>query len=287
MILWNSAPRFAHLRHNLSRRGWLPLVVGILLLTSGVVGVGAGLVESADSPLTAPLTVGVTYLPPPDTPESRLYQEEGFELELAAELSRALGVAVEPVLVAPEEQMRALAEGRVDALIMRPGPDTALPPGAHVLPSGFSSGLSAVMRSDTSIRRWEDLAGRTVCVSQAHVQAQELARKLGASVRIYRAPAPTLIGARTGECDAALHDQASITPLFQKREWQRFNATLPETTPVPLVVVVAQDKPVLARQLRRALSQTELAATWPQRQQRWAGTVAFEVYRDQVAGDCH
>ncbi len=259
----------------------------MLLLTGGVVGVGAGLVERADHALTAPLTVGVTFLPPPDTPESRLYQEEGFELELAAELSHVLGVDVKPVLVAPEEQARALAEGRVNALIIRIDRTDTLPDGAHVLPSGLSSGLSAVMRSDTGIRRWEDLKGRTVCVSQAHVQAQKLARKLGASVRTYRAPAPALIGARTGECDAALHDHASIAPLFQKREWQRFNATLPETTPVPLAVVVAQDKPALARQLRRALSQTQLAATWPQRQKRWAGTVAFEVYRDQVAGDCH
>lgn len=258
-----------------------------MLLAGGVAGVGAGLVERMDSPLTTPLKVGVAYLPPPDTPESRIYQEEGFELELAAELSRVLGVAVEPVHVAPEEQAAALAQGRVDALMIRTTAEDALPEGAHILPSGFSSGLSAVMRSDTSIRRWEDLKGRTVCVSQAHVQAQELARKLGASVRTYRAPAPALIGTRTGECDAALHDNASITPLFEKREWQRFNATLPETTPVPLAVVVPQDKPALARQLRRALGQTELAATWPQRQQRWAGTVAFEVYRDQVAGDCH
>lgn len=91
----------------------------------------------------------------------------------------------------------------------------------------------------------------------------------------------------TGDCDAAIHDRALLDPLFAKMSWQKFSATLPAVEPTTLVVAVAPGEKGLATAVRGALVPLDTSERWQQRREKWAATVSFEVYRDQVAADCH
>lgn len=233
------------------------------------------------------LRVGLGWLPPPDTPDMRLYMEEGFELALAAEIAAELGATLHLAEVRPEDAARALGAGEVDLVLARAGADDPLRRTALVLDTGFQSGLSLVMRSDRPLRSWAELKGRVVCASEANDHGQALARRLGAEVRVLRAPAPALMHVRTGDCDAAIHDRALLDPLFAKMSWQKFSATLPPVEPTGLVVALAPGEKALAAAVQAALVPLDTRERWQQRREKWAATVSFEVYRDQVAADCH
>lgn len=233
------------------------------------------------------LRLGVAYLPPPKAPDMRIYVEEGFEADLAQEIGQQLHADIELVQVPAGEQAKALEDKQVDAVLVRAAADDPLRQSAEILTTRFESGLSLVMRSDKPLHRWNELGGRLVCATEANERGQKIARSFGAEVRTVRAPAQALMLVRTGECAAAIHDRAVLDPLFRKMSWQKFSATLPPVEPASLVVAVAKGRGALAGEMRRALAAIDTVKQWQHRAERWAELVSFEVYRDQVAADCH
>ncbi len=253
--------------------------------------------EPASSEEHAQLRIGLDYAPVwgPDT--TRIFTEEGLEPGLAAELGKTLGRQVELVTIPASSQAAALEDGRVDLLITRQPIDTSSANGSSALAypehgiavfeSGYNSGLSVAMPTFTTIRRWEDLAGKTICVSDANKHGQAVARFFGASPKLFRAPAQALIDLRTGACDASIHDQAGLSQLLATPEWKKFSATLPEIDPSAMIVAVSATRPRLAEQVKTALSDIRSGEYWQKAPSQWASNVAFDVYLNQVGSDCH
>lgn len=263
------------------RRGRLSLA-----LTIALPGLLACPALSEPAPGKSVLRVGVPYLPPlTKSVEARLYTEDGFEIELARELGERLGRPVTLVRLDKDKIVPALSAGAVDIALSRQAP--AEPSPVRTIPTGFSSGLAVSMRTDTVIHRWEDLAGRLICVAEANEPARLLAESFGARVRLERAPARALMHVRTGDCDAAIHDQALLEPLFGNREWKKFSATLPATAPTELRALLAPAGGPRSEELTRAVAALGSSDAWGHRVARWAANVAFEVYLDQEAPDCH
>ena len=248
---------------------------------------------------TAPLRLGVEAEALPVINPSRRYTEEGHEVALGRALGERLGVVVEFVALPREAFANALADGGVDAVLTRVAAPVTAGAGATVTTAtGYHSGIAAAMRTDTPVRHWQDLAGRTVCLSRAHDRAAALARKLGARVDVHDTPAQALVQLRLGHCDAALHDQAQLDALFQRPEWRKFSATLAAVAPADLVLVTDRapgagrarsgaQQGARGEALRRALEQEVTATSWSARNTVWAANVAFEVYFDQLGPDCH
>lgn len=237
------------------------------------------------------LRIGVEAAALPLISSTRRYTEEGHEVALARALGERLGVEPEFVALAPADFAAALAERRVDVVLTRadaatpalPSALASLPGGVKVLRTGYRSGVSAALRTDTALGDWADLAGRTVCASRGHPRAQALARLHGARLEVFEAPAQVLVALRTGSCDAALHDEAQLRTLFERDEWRKFSATLPAIAATDLVLVTGSTDAALGQALR----QEAAAPTWQTRNATWAANVAFEVYFDQMGPDCH
>lgn len=233
------------------------------------------------------LKIGVSYVPPtPRVTDTRLYTEEGFEIDLGREIGKRLVREVAFVRVAAGDRQQALAEGLVDLTI---GSETG-PPAENqkIFAAGATAGLSVAMRSDTSIRQWADLRGKTVCIAEANERSRKLAQDLGAKVREERAPARSLMWVRTGDCDAAIHEQPVLDKLLAEKNWQKFSATLPPEAPATLAVTVSPQAPeALANAVGQAVAGFNTKEGWKTRIGRWAANVAFEVYLDQEAPDCH
>ncbi|GLK83906.1 substrate-binding protein [Ancylobacter defluvii] len=245
----------------------------------------------AGSAAPAPLRIGVAHVPPKaDVPAARLYTQDGFDLELAAEIGRRLGRKVELVDIG-DQAAEALAAGRID-LAVAPQ-DGALPSGVELLPSGYQSGLSVAMRTDTDIRSWEGLAGRKVCVVASNDRARRLVRAVGGQEVVQPVPALALMQVRTGECDAAIHDEVVLRRLFGEAEWKKFSATLPARDSTPLVVALPADgtrpgsQAPPAEALRSTLAALADSRFWDRKTGEWATNVALEVYLEQDAPDCH
>ncbi|RZS32001.1 amino acid ABC transporter substrate-binding protein (PAAT family) [Corticibacter populi] len=272
----------------------------------------------------APLAAGTRDSPVPQTPQTprslqtlkiglpaqamplqssqRDYTEEGLEAALALALAERLGMRAELLPLPAGGEQAALQQGQVDVALLQAS--AARPPAfdgeavTALLPTGFETPLSVAMRSDTDVRDWRDLEGRTVCLTHASARAHAWLEGLGARLHWLDAPAQVLAQVRTGQCDAALGNQAQLQALFERQEWRKFSATLPPQQPQALWLAVGRAEDgadddagdgaeAWAARLQPVLAELGSPAQWDARVRQWAADVAFEVYFDQIGPDCH
>src|SRR5690606_16677638 len=113
--------------------------------------------------------------------------------------------------------------------------------GLTVVPTRYRTGAMAIMRTDTDIRNWKDLRGRTVCLAQGGHYVGTLSEQYGAIEQIYPAAADALIKVREGACDAAVSDDQLLEEILRMPEWKKFSARLPAQETAPLVILAASD----------------------------------------------
>jgi polar amino acid transport system substrate-binding protein len=255
---------------------WRPLGLAISLLAA-LVGTAFGQTEAG-----TPLRIGLRFPPPANqATNQRIYTAEGLEAAVAERIATGLAVPARFVRIAPDDEAAALARGDIDVLVTR----SARIPAPTQIGTGFITGLSVAIRSDTTIKDWSQLAGRSLCVVAGRDEAAALAASTGATIRTEAAPAKALIALRTGRCDAALGDAALLQKLFAEPEWDRFSATLPPRARDELVVVPGPHLASTATAER--LAGIVAAIDWDAAIDRWSRLVALEVYLDQDGPDCH
>lgn len=144
----------------------------------------------------------------------------------------------------------------------------------------------AIMRSDTRLRAWVDLADRTVCVSR-NSRHRGYAASYGASEIMFPAPADALLALRRGACDAAVHEAGVLQAMTRLPEWAKFSASLPLGQARSLHAVLPGELSEQDEQLLKQLRQLVSASATQAMYARVARDIAFEVYLDQVVEDCH
>lgn len=144
-----------------------------------------------------------------------------------------------------------------------------------------------IMRTDTDILQWQHVKGRNVCVSQNSRYVGWLDSRYGALERVYPAVADALLALRTGECDAAIHDDVLLDELLNLPEWQKFSARLVADNSYELRWLLTNPQPKLAAYLQQTALTWKKQGLWQTWNQGRARDIAFEVYLDQVVTDCH
>lgn len=232
------------------------------------------------------LKLGVERLPRAPRPtDYQTRREEGFEVVLRDDLQRRLKVQVELIPLKAEEQETALTQRRVDALLIhRPAStDTS----EAIVRTGYESGLTYLMRSDTTIRSWNDAARHSTCVVTGNDAARAFIHRAGGTPLTYADPAKALAAMRAGECDAAIVDSTLATYFAPLERWKKFNATLPARDLSQLVFVAAPGDRLSARQLQRIADGWQRQKNWQSWAKAWVTEVDFEAYLEQDAPDCH
>lgn len=233
------------------------------------------------------LIVGVPYLAPPLAAGAKVRTPERLDSAIAQRLGKDLGLPVTLEQVDARQAQALLASGAVDLVLAdQADAEGMLPSGIRRVPTGYATRPQAVIRDDTAMRRWPDAAGRTACMSEAAVAAQALARRWGATVRVYRVPSDALVAVRQGQCDLGLVDDTVRAPLMSYPEWKKFSATLPLEGSAVEHVWLLRDKAEagwLAGRMREWRGQEG----WRKMTSQWARNVAFDVYLDQSVPDCH
>lgn len=237
------------------------------------------------------LVIGVPYLAPPPAAGAKIRTPDGLDALMAERLGQKLDLPVTLRQVDAGEAARLLAAGEVDAVLAsqlegQSSPGAQAPEVARV-PSGYVTRPQAVIRNDTAMRRWQDVKGRSVCMSSAAVQAQELARQSGATVRTHRVPSDALVATREGACDVAVIDDAVWAPLMRYPEWKKFSSTLTLEGPRAERVWLVASQGGQAGLLAEAMREWRRDGAWKAMTDKWARDVAFDVYLDQEVPDCH
>lgn len=234
------------------------------------------------------LVVGVPFLANAPLAGAKVRTPERLDGAAAERLARQLGLPLQLRRLAAGDAAGQLASGAVDLVLAdrRDGaPLAAQAPGMAVVGTGYATAPKAVIRGDTALRRWQDVAGHSVCMADAAQAAQALAQRHGATVRTYRAPSDALVAVREGACDLALIDDAVWAPLMKFPEWKKFSATLAPQGPRAELVWLAA--PGDAAWLAAQMQAWRRDGAWTAMTAKWARDVAFDVYLDQEVPDCH
>lgn len=233
------------------------------------------------------LLVGVDHVVAPYTAGAKFRTPEGLGQVFAEDLAQRLRLALATRLSDATAHQLAPTAGAPDLLLTAIADNDPLYRSATVIPTGYSAGPMAIMRTDTSIKTWAQLKGRTVCVAHGGLYVGTLAARYGALERSYRAPADALLALRIGECDAAVHDSALLEELIKLPEWKKFSARLPTGTRTSLVLVAPRGDAEAARVLKQVAGDWRASQFTQQQLTKAVRNIAFEVYLDQNVPDCH
>lgn len=163
----------------------------------------------------------------------------GWNPDLARRLAQDLGVKVELVPVQTATRTQFLLAGKVDLLIasMDLNKERAESMGYAPTPFYRVGGTALTLRA-SGITRWDDLRGKTVCVSQGSSFAKPLETDYGAVVKGYKSSADSLLALKGGQCVAAVHDSTLLQPLVRHGgEWAAYHAPIAdEIAPADSVV---------------------------------------------------
>ncbi|WP_170850115.1 MULTISPECIES: transporter substrate-binding domain-containing protein [unclassified Beijerinckia] len=269
---------------------------GIFLLGAGAAGLtlwNEWTANAPDVPAAVPaavqrgtLKLGVERVPRPPRPtDYQTRREEGFEAVLRDDLQRRLNVAVELVPIRPEDQAAALAQRHVDVLLVHRL--ASADADEVVVRTGYESGLTFLMRSDTTIRSWADAAKRSTCIVEDNEAARAFTLRGGGSPLAYADPAKALAAMRAGECDAAVVDSTLAAQFAPLERWRKFGATLPARDVSQLVFKTAPGDRLSARRLQQIADAWHRQRSWQAWTKTWATEVDFEAYLEQDAPDCH
>lgn len=166
----------------------------------------------------------------------------GYNVELAEDLAKRLGVKFEAVEVTPPNRVQFLQQGKVDALIASMQYTKERDEILSYVPTPFEEiGGSAMVHKGAGIHDWSDLRGKSVCVSQGSNYTRPLIEKYGAQVKGFKGMPEALLALRGGTCVASVH----VTPGIQARlanasgEWQDYESPMPnQLIPSPSVIWV-------------------------------------------------
>ncbi len=233
------------------------------------------------------LTVGMRHIAPAYAAGAKFRTQENIDSALAELVAGHLKSELNGVPVSPKESAKVVTSRKADIALAAISDLTPLPKSVATIPTGYSSGPMAIMRTDTDIKAWKDLKGRKVCVSGDGNYVGTIARSYGAVEKVFRAPADSLLALRIGDCDAAVHDSVMLEQLIKLPEWKKFSATLPVGPLAPLVFVVPSDDVRTVTALNKIAREWSSTKRLTQVAEQKVRNIAFEVYLDQDVPDCH
>lgn len=260
------------------------ILLAVLACACALAAAGDGLARARRH---GALTIGVDYMVPAYTAGAKFRTPDGIGQALAEDLAHRMQLPLTTRRADPDRRSVPLKTGATDLLLVALAENDPLYRSAAVIPTGYSAGPMAIMRTDTTIKSWAQLKGRIVCIAEGSRYAGTIAETYGAIEQRYRAPADSLLAMRIGECDAAVDDSTMLEELLKLPEWKKFSARLPIGPRSALVLVVPRDDAPTAAFLKQAVNEWHISKYLNQVITKSIRNIAFEVYLDQNVPDCH
>lgn len=216
----------------------------------------------------------------------RLKITESLDARLAKDLGQQLGMPVSAYRADDHTPLARLKAGSVDAVLAALPAEISVPAEWEKINTGYAVAPMAIMRSDTDIKTWTQLKGRTVCLAAQGRYAGMTARQYGAKEIRFDLISDALLGVRTGQCDAAVHDDVVLNRLLTLPEWKKFSAHLTADSTVPLMLVFPK-KDAAANKYAKVAEQWRAGRNNDLRLNSLVNQIAFDIYLKQDVPDCH
>ena len=182
----------------------------------------------------------------------------GLEPDLAADVAKKLGVKLELVPVVSANRMEFLKQGKIDLMIatMSDKPERRRIVQA-IEPLYYADFVNVLLKSDSGLKKWEDLKGRKLCGTTGAWYNKPVAEKYGPEIASFDGSDKPLLALKNGDCIGYLYDQTFIVGKLTDDDWKAgYQMTLPGImeTPWAIAVKMGEDK------LRKVME--EISVEW-------------------------
>ena len=131
----------------------------------------------------------------------------GMEIELAEDVAKKLGVALEMIPVTAANRMEFLNQGRIDLVIATMG-DTAerRKVVGMVEPNYYAGATNVLAPKSANLKKWEDIKGRKVCAVQGAYYNRRVGQLYQPDLVVFPAVPDAMNALLCGNCIAFLFD---------------------------------------------------------------------------------
>jgi len=188
------------------------------------------------------LSVGVDGVGPPfGVMDPATGQVAGFQVDLARDLAKRLGVELEIVSVVASTRVQFLQAGKVDLLIANIQWTKERNQILSFAPTPYNLvGAGAIVANNSGIHKWEDLRGKVACVSQGSNFTKPLQETYGAIVKGFKGIPESLLALKGGSCAASVHIYPAMRYTLigeSAAQWKDYTlATTDQLIPSPTVI---------------------------------------------------
>jgi polar amino acid transport system substrate-binding protein len=219
----------------------------LLKIMAGAMAVTSVAVAHADATLNkiksrGAVSVGVVLGGAPyGEVDVKSHEPVGFNVDLARDVAKRLGVRLDLVVVTPANRVQFLQTGKVDLLFANMQWTQERSEILSFVPTQYDeSGGTAMVHKGSAIHRWEDLRGKPVCVSQGSNFTKPLIEKYGAQIKALPSMPEALLALKGGACVASVHISTGVRALLEKEpSWKDYQAPIADDLiPSPGVIWV-------------------------------------------------
>jgi len=163
----------------------------------------------------------------------------GMEIDMAADVARAMGVELELVAVQSSNRMQFLEQGKIDLMIatMSDRADRREIVGI-VGPNYYTSGTNIMSPKVLGFTEWTDLTGKKVCGKQGAFYNQIVEERYGVEVVAFTGNAEAKQALRDKKCVAWVCDDSSIGSDLSSGNWEEFEMPLASEDDNPWALAV-------------------------------------------------
>jgi polar amino acid transport system substrate-binding protein len=187
------------------------------------------------------LTVGVKTDFPPFGMLNAAGEPEGFEIDLAAEIAKRLGVGLSVLTITTENRFQKLEQGDIDIMIATSADTQERRQIATAIePNYYAGGVTVFLRPDQRITEWQAMRGQKVCATQGAYFNRPMAQRHLLDLQMYRNTRDALLALHDGRCMGFLYSTAAVQAYLKDPQWANYHAPLPAAMAAPWAINVSR-----------------------------------------------
>lgn len=212
-------------------------------------------------------------------------EPEGFEIDLAGELARRIGVKATFVEVNPKNRVANLDSGKIDAIMATMIATRARDKAIDFSEPYFEDDQRLMVRGDSKLTNVSQLDGKTVALVQGSTEESVLRAKVpGAKILSFQSWPTALQSLLRGDADAVSTTVGILTGLqaTAKKSGENVKIVSPGIAQGPLAIGFRQGDAALRDEINAALMGMADDGTYDRIYTRWWRGVLPEPYKIRV-----
>ena len=158
----------------------------------------------------------------------------GLEIDLANDIARRLGVAIELVPVVAANRMEFVKQGRTDMMIatMAYRPDRAEVV-AIPQPYYYAGAATVFAKKNSGLKNWTGLKGKPVCAVQGAYYNRKTGEEFGAQLVTFKGVTEAMAALEGGNCVGTVFDTTFFAGIMGDAKWADYAMMVPAIDPEP------------------------------------------------------